>query len=1259
MAGGRIDVEVAPDLRGFDQKLGAGLRRSTGAISSVARGLGLAVAAGTTVAAVGLSNVIELGNEYQANLNELQSVSQATGVQMAQVGRVAKDLGADMTLPATSAADAAAAMVELTKGGLDVSEAMDAAKGTLQLAAAAQVDGATAAELQANALNSFGLEADQAGRVADVLANTANAAAGSMIDIGNSLKYVAPVSAALKVSIEDTAAAIGLLANQGVKGEQAGTSLRGILASLASPSAAAAEAMEELGLQAFDASGKFVGLRAFTDQLAQAKERLTDAEFAAAASTAFGNEGFTAANALAAEGAVAFDAMAKSVSRTGGAADVAAARTKGLGGAWEGFKSQLETAGIEVYEVIAPGLERATRAGADFVARFTPTVVGGLQTAISAGEVFGPRIADAMRERSGAVLDVVSDIFEPLGDAVTDSLNSALNLGIRVFSGFTDVVREGADAVVPLATGIGDVVESVNSATGPVGALGAGLELVYDGASGLIGILAPVVGLVGDAVSVFSDLPGPIQTAVLAMLALRVGPSILSGLKNALSGAGREAGEAGRQTGLLGRSLGVVLTPVRLAASGIGSVVGTARQLNDEARLQQVLLRQSGLEMSRFTGYMGALQTTSIPAIAAARGFAQQTAAIRAGAAAAGQPIGVMSAALGTLVERSPALTSMRAAFENASAGADRFSRTAGVAAAAGRGLSLAAGGLMSIMGGPLGLAIAAVGVGLSLLAGSQAEAKAQAEQHKAAVSALAQALRDAEESGENVATELRNQLGEALVNEFSEAADAAEQFGFSVSDVVDAVIQGGEPLEAMKNQLLAIVKEKGIFDPAGQSALRLLGAIGHLTQRTEDAAEANRRFGELADGSLLGATDQGLALADAMGVLADETASADDRARALKEALDALSGGQIDLEAAQSRLNGKLAELRDLFGENLDKADGWGKALLNVDGSINTTTENGRRLLDVTQGIGEDMATVAQRTFDAARAQGDDLPVALAKAKDAAKSTREQFIANADAMGITDKQAAALADRYGLIPEQVATLIQSPGMDATQLELILLRDLVNKVPGNKPIKVQSLSDEAKQKLLNLGFTVRTLPDGRVEVVARDQAARNRLNKLVTDWGSRVFDWSVRIAIPNIRGPAGLRSDGGFNARGNIVTPAAYALGGVHPKLTPMKAGLAAVVPPNSWRVVGDRLRDDEFYIPDNEDPRSIRIGLEWARRRGFVLARRFADGGIATSSGGSRPTQASQVNVNMPVQVQDNRSAAEFARVASAEIAWRARFAS
>lgn len=354
---------------------GIGLGRLRSPLSTATRMTGgllrnMRLVGGVGAAAV-IAGIYKVGSAYSTQLNVFQGVTRATTAQMAAVRVEAKKLGTDLNLPATSAADAAAAMTELAKGGLSVRDSMLAAHGTLQLAAAAGVDGAVAAQIQANALNQFRLRGDQAGRVADVLANAANAASGEVTDVALALSYVGPVAAGMKVSITDTATAIGLLAKNGILAEKAGTGLRAMIGSLANPSKKAKAALRQLGITAFDNQGKFVGFRSLIDQLADAQGRLNDKQFTGAAAAAFGREPLAALIALANEGTTGFDAMSKAVGRQGGAADVAAARNKGFKGALDGLKSTIEGIGIEIYEGAEPALARWTRSAAEKL----PTVV--------------------------------------------------------------------------------------------------------------------------------------------------------------------------------------------------------------------------------------------------------------------------------------------------------------------------------------------------------------------------------------------------------------------------------------------------------------------------------------------------------------------------------------------------------------------------------------------------------------------------------------------------------------------------------------------------------------------------------------------------------------------------------------------------------------------------------------------------------------------------------------------------------------------
>jgi TP901 family phage tail tape measure protein len=354
-------------------RVGRLARKATSEVVNFAR---YGVLAGAGVLAVAAKKIYNVGKAYQDSLNTFQAVTSATGKQMAAAAKEARALGQDMSLPATSAADAAAAMTELAKGGLSVSSSMIAAKGTLQLATAAQIDAAAAATIQVNALNQFGLSAKQASHVADLLANTANASSGEITDMASALNYFGPVARDFGVSIDSASTALGILGNQGILGSQAGTSLRGALVNLAKPTRLAKQGISELNLQLFDQKGHFLGLRALTDQLAQAQLRMNPRQFNAALAKTFGKENLAAIAALAAAGPRAYDKMGLAVGKVGGAADVAKAKTKGLGGAVAGLKSQLETVAIDIYTKAQPYLEKWVRGFADRIPALEKTVMG-------------------------------------------------------------------------------------------------------------------------------------------------------------------------------------------------------------------------------------------------------------------------------------------------------------------------------------------------------------------------------------------------------------------------------------------------------------------------------------------------------------------------------------------------------------------------------------------------------------------------------------------------------------------------------------------------------------------------------------------------------------------------------------------------------------------------------------------------------------------------------------------------------------------
>lgn len=510
---GRLAAAGAPLSSGLG-KVAAGAKNvAATALATLKPLAGMAAGFG---AIIGASQVIKLGNEYTATMNELQAVASLTGKQMIEVGRTARQLGSDLTLPATSGKDAAAIMLELAKGGLSAADAMEAAKGTIQLAAAAQVDGGRAAEIQANAINQFGLAAKDAGMVADVLANTANAAAGGVDDIALSMKYVGPVANALAISIGDTASAIGLLANNGLKGDTAGTALRGMLASLAAPSDAASIGLEELGVTAFDANGNFVGLRTIVEELSDAQKSLTKEMFATYSTMAFGREPLAAVTALASSGASAYDQMTASVGRQGGAAAVAQSKMKGLGGALDKLQSQLEDVALGIYQTVSPALEGIANSAAagldgagDKVTKFLG-IAGGLGKLAFTGKVSAPisGIDPAVVSGVQAARTVIVGAFRDIWAFTTQSLIPSL--------------KNIAVAVAPVAAVIGGIfvlgLRAAAAALQMIGPLLVGVTGFLREHKIIVGLAAGAVGFLVAAYWSMQVIPGIIGAVTAATL---------------------------------------------------------------------------------------------------------------------------------------------------------------------------------------------------------------------------------------------------------------------------------------------------------------------------------------------------------------------------------------------------------------------------------------------------------------------------------------------------------------------------------------------------------------------------------------------------------------------------------------------------------------------------------------------------------------------------------------------------------------------
>lgn len=325
-----------------------GLRTAVGSTAVI--GLG-ALALAAIAAGKAISASIKNFAQFQQELAVFRVTAGATADQMQAVREAATRLGADVRLPAVSAADAAVAMTELAKAGLSVEDSIAGAEGVLQLATAAQISNAEASQIAANALNSFGLAGDQAVRVADDLANAANAAQGSISDFGFAFAQASAVARQVGLSLEDTTSLLALLAKNGLQGSDAGTSLRVALIRLVAPTKQAQEEIRKLGINIRDAQGN-VRADVFA-QFGNATRDLGPAARDAAAALIFGQDAIRAVAIASREGTQGLTLMQFQIDQTGTAAELAAARTEGLGGKFAALSSEAETLSVQVGALIS------------------------------------------------------------------------------------------------------------------------------------------------------------------------------------------------------------------------------------------------------------------------------------------------------------------------------------------------------------------------------------------------------------------------------------------------------------------------------------------------------------------------------------------------------------------------------------------------------------------------------------------------------------------------------------------------------------------------------------------------------------------------------------------------------------------------------------------------------------------------------------------------------------------------------------------
>ena len=337
-------------------KIGDNLSSAGKAISSAGSTLTKTVT--TPIIGAGTA-VVAMSTKFESAMSKVSAISGATGDELAKLNEKAQEMGAKTKFSASEAADA---FTYMAMAGWKTEDMLQGIDGIMNLAAADGLDLATTSDIVTDALTAFGLGAEESAHFADVLAKASSNANTNVSLLGESFKYAAPVAGALGYSAEDTAIALGLMANAGIKGSQGGTALRSSLSRLIKPTDDAALLMDKYSLSMTNADGSMKTLGEVMDMLRTNMGDLTEAEQAQAAAVLFGQEAMSGMLSVINASDTDYEKLTAAIYDAEGAAQqMADTMLDNLKGQVTILKSALEGLALQFGEILLPYLK-------DFVA---------------------------------------------------------------------------------------------------------------------------------------------------------------------------------------------------------------------------------------------------------------------------------------------------------------------------------------------------------------------------------------------------------------------------------------------------------------------------------------------------------------------------------------------------------------------------------------------------------------------------------------------------------------------------------------------------------------------------------------------------------------------------------------------------------------------------------------------------------------------------------------------------------------------------
>ncbi|MGN0149332.1 MAG: phage tail tape measure protein [Clostridia bacterium] len=508
-------------------------------------------------------DVVNTGMQFEQGMANVSAISGATGAELTALSDKAKEMGATTKF---SAIEAANAMGYMGMAGWNSSQMIDGIAGIMNLAAASGEELACVSDIVTDALTAFGLKASDSAQFADVLAVASSKSNTNVSLLGESFKNVAATAGAMGYSMQDTTTALGLMANAGIKGSDAGTSLRGVMTRLAKPTKEVSEAMTALGISAVNTDGSMKPLSTLIPELQTAFSSLTDSEKGQYATMIAGKNAMSGFLSIVNSSPDDFYSLSDAINNSEGAAQsMADTMNDTVSGKLTLLKSQFEGVKIAIFD------------------------------ALGSSQFKG--VLQSMSDGLGALTPSISGVTVAIGNGLFYAIQGIYNIGMTVFTAVKTAVENNQPAIERLYTAFDNVKSSIINAFSGNGTaliqtlanviiptLCNSLSLVLNIASGVISVaspLSPVIAGIAGAVTAYkiavtaANVVEGIRNGLIAFSAVMTGTqaAAFAPLTTATIAQIAATSALNVVTGVFGAIMTFVTSPIGLVVIAIGAVI--------------------------------------------------------------------------------------------------------------------------------------------------------------------------------------------------------------------------------------------------------------------------------------------------------------------------------------------------------------------------------------------------------------------------------------------------------------------------------------------------------------------------------------------------------------------------------------------------------------------------------------------------------------------------------------------------------------